>query len=98
MIGLVLAALGGARVARLGADATDGGGEVGAPTHVPGTGPAKLGTVAARPDAAGHLDVADAGVAAVFALLGACHARVDAASVEFVRHVFLLERAVDHPE
>jgi len=89
VLGLVLAALGGAAVARLGTGAADGGGYCRAAAHVPTADPAQFGAVAASTDAAGHLNVADAGIAAVFALLSACNARFDAASELLTDHVGL---------
>jgi hypothetical protein len=89
VLGLVLAALGGAAVARLGTGTADGGGYCRAAAHVPGADPAQFGAVAAGADAAGHINVADAGIAAMFALLGAREARLDAASELLTDHVGL---------
>ncbi len=47
------------------------------------------GAIALHADAVGHLGVADAGVAAVLALLGAGDARLDAALELFVGHFTL---------
>src|SRR3954452_3330584 len=90
VLGLVLAALRGASVARLGTGAADGGGEGRSPGHVAGADPAQLGAVAAGADSLGHLDVSDAGVAAVLALLRAGDACLDAALVLLVGHGVLL--------
>src|SRR5262245_37069013 len=92
VLGLVLAAFGRAAVARLGARPADGGGQGRAAAHVTGANPAQLGAVAACPDAFGHLGVADAGVAAVLARLGARDARLDAASELLVGHECLRGR------
>src|SRR5207302_3615013 len=70
---------------------TEGRGQGGAPAHGAGAGPAELGAVATSPDAVGHLGVADAGVAAVLALLGTGDSGVDAALVRLVGHAVLLE-------
>src|SRR4051812_49122976 len=88
---LVLAALGGAAVTRLGAGAADGGGEGRPPAHVTGADPAQLGAVAAGAGAVGHLGMADAGVAAMLASPCALEARVDAAAELVVVHVSLLD-------
>ena len=82
----MLAALGGAAVARLGTNVADGGRQPRAPAHITETDTAQLGTVAASPHATGHPGVVDADVAAVLAIHGAPETRIKAVPKFVVIH------------
>jgi hypothetical protein len=86
VLGLMLPAFGRTEVARFGADPTYRFGQARASAHVTETDTAQLGAVAARPHAIGHSGVIDAGIAAMFAFLGALETRLDAAPERFVCH------------
>ena len=86
VVGRVLGALGGAGVARLDADTTDGGGQRRTSAHEAGTGPAQLCAVSAGPDTIGHFRFRDASIAAVLTRASSGHARLDAILEGLVGH------------
>src|SRR4051812_37326365 len=86
VLGLVRTALVGTAVARFGTGAAHGGRQRRGAAYVTGADPAQLGAVATSADAVGHLGVADAGIAALLALLGTCDARFDAGTELVVDH------------
>ena len=93
MLGLMLAALGGTAVARLGADAAERRRERRAPAHEAGADPAQRAAVAASPDAASHGRLAGAGVSTALARLGAADACFNASLKDFIGfHEVLLFR------
>jgi hypothetical protein len=93
MIHRMFGTLVAAGLANLGTYAAYLGSELRPAAHERRRHPTNVGTVAIQPDALGHfadVALAQAGVGAMLALLGATHTRLDARSILLMSHLELL--------